>query len=39
MTVYQAGVQTSYAGLTLGANVKWGSVEASGYYLRAERRA
>ncbi len=27
MTVYQAGAQTSYAGLTLGANVKWGSVE------------
>lgn len=26
MTVYQAGAQTSFGGLTLGANVKWGSV-------------
>ena len=30
MTVYQAGAQTSYAGLTLGASVKWGAVN-SGY--------
>jgi hypothetical protein len=27
MTVYQAGAQTTFAGLTVGANVKWGSVE------------
>jgi hypothetical protein len=27
MTVYQAGVQTSFAGFTLGGNVKGGSVE------------
>ena len=26
MTVYQAGVQTSFAGFTLGASVKWGQV-------------
>ncbi|HEY1857889.1 porin [Acidocella sp.] len=30
MTVYQAGVQSSYAGVTLGAAVKWGAVE-NGY--------
>ena len=30
MTVYQAGAQTSFGGLTLGANVKWGSV-VNGY--------
>ncbi len=27
MTVYQAGAQTGFGGLTLGANVKWGPVE------------
>jgi hypothetical protein len=29
MTVYQGGVQTSYAGFTVGGNIKWGSVQDS----------
>ena len=29
MTVYQAGAQTGFAGFTLGANVKWGSLKDS----------
>lgn len=29
ISVFQAGAQTSYAGLTVGANTKWGQVEDS----------